>query len=47
MQEKSYTCEERREHLIISFFYLLMKFEKLKKSEFLKNEKKRKKNCRR
>ena len=47
MQEKSHTCEERGEHLIISFFYLLMKFEKLKKSEFLKNEKKRKKNCRR
>ena len=32
--EKSHTCEEGRAHLRISFWHLLMNFEKPEKSEF-------------
>ena len=39
----SHTCEEVEAHLRISFWHLLMSFEKPKKSEFWKNEKKKKK----
>ena len=38
--EKSHTCEEGGAHLRISFWHLLMNFEKPEKSEFWKNEKK-------
>ena len=37
----SHTCEEVEAHLRISFWHLLMSFEKPKKSEFWKNEKKK------
>ena len=37
---KSNTCEEGGAHVRISFWHLLMNFEKPKKSEFGKNEKK-------
>ena len=40
---KNHTCEEGGAHLRISFWHLLMNFEKPEKSEFWKNEKK--KNC--
>ena len=39
--QKSHTCEEGGAHLRISFWHLLMNFEKPEKSEFWKNEK----NC--
>ena len=39
----SHTCEEVEAHLRISFWHLLMSFEKPKKSEFWKNEKKKRK----
>ena len=38
--KKSHTCEEGGALLSISFWYLLMSFEKPKKSKFWKNEKK-------
>ena len=38
--KKSHSCEEGGAHLRISFWHLLMNFEKPKKSEFWKNEKK-------
>ena len=38
--QKSHTCEEGGAHLRISFWHLLMNFEKPEKSEFWKNEKK-------
>ena len=39
LTKKSHTCEEVRAHLIISFWHLLMNFEKPEKSDFWKNEK--------
>ena len=39
-KKKSHTCEEGGAHLRISFWHLLMNFEKPEKSEFWKNEKK-------
>ena len=39
-KKKSHTCEEGGAHLRISFWHLLMNFEKLEKSEFWENEKK-------
>ena len=38
--KKSETCKEDVAHLRISLWYLLMNFEKPKKSEFWQNEKK-------
>ena len=38
--KKLHTCEEGGAHLRISFWHLLMNFEKPEKSEFWKNEKK-------
>ena len=40
LTKKSHTCEEGGAHLRISFWHLLMNFEKPEKSEFWKNEKK-------
>ena len=40
--KKSHTCEEGGAHLRISFWHLLMNFEKPQKSAFWKNEKKKK-----
>ena len=40
--KKSHTYEEGGAHLRISFWHLLMNFEKLKKSEFWKKKKKKK-----
>ena len=34
LEKKSHTCEQAGAHLRISFWHLLMNFEKLKKSEF-------------
>ena len=39
-EKKSHTCDEGGAYLRISFWHLLMKFEKTEKSEFWKNEKK-------
>ena len=39
--KKSHTCEEGGAQLRISFWHLLMNFEKPEKSEFWKNEKKK------
>ena len=39
LTKKSYTCEEGSTHLRISFWRLLMNFEKPEKSDFRKNEK--------
>ena len=38
-EKKSYTCEEGGAHLRISFWHLLLNFEKPEKLEFWKNEK--------
>ena len=38
MTKKSHTCEEGRAHVRISFWHLLMNFEKPKKSEFWRNK---------
>ena len=40
LTKKLHTCEEGGAHLRISFWHLLMNFEKPEKSEFWKNEKK-------
>ena len=40
LTKKTHTCEEGGTHLRISFWHLLMNFEKPEKSEFWKNEKK-------
>ena len=40
LTKKSHTCEEGGTHLRISFWHLLMNFEKPEKSAFWKNEKK-------
>ena len=41
--KKSHTCKQGGAHLRISFWHLFMNFEKLEKSEFWENEKKKKK----
>ena len=44
VKEKSQTCEDGGAHIIISFWHLLINFEKPEKPEFWKNEKKQNKN---